>query len=74
MAGTYFACGFLDADEMRQPLRSGPEWRKMVQAHGKGIVPEAAWDAPIMVRDTPAHAIIRAIRMRPGGVIDFVPC
>jgi hypothetical protein len=66
--------GFLDAEEMHDALRSAWDWREIVQAHGKGIVPEAVWDAPIMVGDTPVHAIIRAVKMCPGGILDFIPC
>jgi|SRR5208337_1991854 len=66
--------GFLDADEMPIPLRSGPGWKALMRAHSDGIVPDTAWDAPIMVGVTPLYASIRAMRVGSDGRVDFIPC
>jgi len=55
--------GFLEANEMVDvgaPLEDADAWEKLVRHHGQGIVPDVAWDEPMLVGDVPLHACIRS--------------
>jgi hypothetical protein len=56
--------GFLEANEMVDvgaPLEDADAWEKLVRHHGQGIVPDVAWDEPMLVGDVPLHACIRPL-------------
>ena len=58
--------GFLNADEMTdrgQPLATHESWVKAVHEHSQGIVPAAAWDAPINVNGVLLQCCIRSTRL-----------
>jgi hypothetical protein len=52
--------GFLNVTEMPKPLISHDQWRNLVIAHAKGLVPDAAWDATFDVGGMPLTALIRS--------------
>lgn len=57
--------GFLNAEEMRdgKPFASAAEWDDAVRSHGRGIVPEDAWERPIDINGTPLLPLIRSLEL-----------
>lgn len=58
--------GFVGAEEMTdrgRPIADDADWAGMMAAYGKGIVPEAVWDAPLDIGGTPLIALRRALRI-----------
>lgn len=53
--------GFLNADEMVQPLTSHEAWECCPLAYAEGTVPRSAWNSgQIQVNDTPVIPLIRS--------------
>ncbi len=56
--------GFLNADEMSdrgEPFQTADDWRRAVQSHSKGILPNEIWDEnPLYLGGTPLRAMIRS--------------
>ncbi len=58
--------GFLHAEEMRDqgaPLTDQDDWERLVRNHGRGLVPNDAWERPLDIAGTPFQAIIRSVEI-----------
>jgi hypothetical protein len=56
--------GFLGANEMSDqgvPFASHEAWEALVRSHGRGLVPENAWDGPLIAGHTWLRAVIRSV-------------
>ena len=59
--------GFLSAEDMAdrgQPFRTADEWSKALLGHGRGIVPDDAWNQRLEIDGTPMWPLIRAVYLR----------
>ena len=56
--------GFLNADEMEDPLSSAEAWCGAVRAYSSGIVPAGVWGSRVIVGSTPIYPIIRSIDLQ----------
>ena len=64
--------GFLNADEMSDqglPLKNADDWESLVRKHGRGVVPDEAWDTPIRVSEVFVRAIIQSMTVNLDGTI-----
>jgi hypothetical protein len=57
--------GFLNADEMRCPLRNAREWADLVWQYSRGRIPEpeTVWGSTRMVGETPFVPLIRTVNV-----------
>ncbi len=56
--------GFLNADEMRDPVRSAADWDRCVRTAARDRVPEVVWEHGTEVGGTPLVPLIRAVDIR----------
>jgi hypothetical protein len=58
--------GFLQASEMRDqgdPFETSNDWEILVRSHSRDLVPPAAWDQEVRVREIPLCALIRSVHV-----------
>jgi hypothetical protein len=51
--------GFLNANEMPDPLPDERSWGKALRDYARDIVPESVWRSPLLIDGVPLYALIR---------------